>query len=333
MNSMQVFGDTVGGAMHKINRDTSSRLQAVRIAALTLATLALMASMSTCARAADADQEMFTSPEQAAEALAAAWRSDSKPDLLRIFGPEGAKLVSSGDEIADKAAKARLAAEYDTQHKIESRGEQTAELVIGKDEFPFPIPLVKQPAGWQFDTKAGDEEILNRRIGRNELNVIKVCRAYVESQREYASEDRLRKGRREYAMKLVSSAGKRDGLYWPAQTGDEESPLGPLVARAAAEGYSTTSTEMLAPYHGYFYRILTRQGAAAPGGASDYIVKGRMTKGFSLVAFPAKYGNSGIMTFVVNQDGIVFEKDLGPDTAEIARQMTEYNPDGTWKTP
>ncbi|HET7832667.1 MAG TPA: DUF2950 domain-containing protein [Gallionella sp.] len=314
--------------MSKTYHDTSRLFQAVRIATLTLA---LITGIASGAQAAD-DQEEFDTPEQAADALAAAWRAGSKTELLNIFGPDAARLVSSGDDVADQTAKAKLAAEYDAQHKIESKGERMAELVIGKGEFPFPIPLVKEAGSWRFDTAAGEDEILNRRVGRNELNVIKVCRAYVEAQREYAAREHPGKGRREYAMKLVSSAGKHDGLYWPAKTGDKESPLGPLVARAAAEGYRATSTELLAPYHGYYYRILTRQGGAAPGGASDYAVKGKMTKGFALVAFPAQYGNSGVMTFLVNHDGIVFEKNLGPNTTEVAQQITEYNPDRTWKT-
>ncbi len=326
MKTLRFFDDAFGSTMSKIGHDTFHLLQTVRIATLALA---LIAGITTGAQAAT-DQEVFATPEQAAETLAAAWRAGSKSELLKIFGPDGAKLVSSGDDVADQTAKARLAAEYDAQHKIESKGEQKAELVIGKDEFPFPIPLVKEGGGWKFDTQAGEDEILNRRIGRNELNVIKVCGAYVDAQQEYAA--RFGKGRREYAMKLVSSAGKRDGLYWPSRTGDDESPLGPLVARAAAEGYSATSTELLAPYHGYYYRILVRQGSAAPGGASDYVVKGKMTKGFALVAFPAQYGNSGVMTFMVNQNGIVFEKNLGPNTTEVAQQITEYNPDRSWKT-
>ena len=319
--------------MVKTNPDASSVLKALRIAGSTLAILSLLVSAPTDARAAVANQKTFASPEQAGDALAAAWRRGSKTDLLKIFGPAGVKLVSSGDAIADKRAKARLASEYDTQHKIESEGERKALLVIGKGEFPFPIPLVKQASVWRFDTKAGEEEILNRRIGRNELNAIEVCRAYVESQREYAAKDNLGKGFHGYAMKIASTNDKHDGLYWRTKAGEEESPLGPLVARAAAEGYSAISANMRAPYHGYYYKILTRQGANAPGGASDYIAKGHMTGGFALVAFPAKYGNSGIMTFVVNQDGIVFEKNLGPHTTKIARQMTEYNPDQTWKTP
>lgn len=314
-------------------RPTSSLLRALRIAATTLVGLSLFVSASVDASTAAAKQETFASPEQAGEALAAAWRRASKADILKIFGPSGVKLVSSGDAVADREAKKRLAAAYDAQHKLEREGDAKAMLVIGEREFPFPIPLVRQANVWRFDTNAGAEEILNRRIGRNELEAIEVCRAYVESQFDYADKDPLGNGLHEYAMKIVSTGDKHDGLYWQAKPGDEESPLGPLFARAADKGYSAASADMLAPYHGYYYRILTQQGASAPGGASNYVVNGHMTGGFALVSFPAKYGNSGIMTFIVNQDGIVFQKNLGPDTAKIVRRMNTYNPDLTWKTP
>jgi hypothetical protein len=312
--------------------DTSSLPHSIRIAGWILSMLLLLVSAPAGARAAAPGQQTFASPEQAAEALAAAWRSDSKPDLVKIFGPAGVKLVSSGDEVADKNAKEQLAAAYDAQHSIVGIGDKKAQLIIGKEEFPFPIPLVKRGNAWRFDTQAGAEEILDRRIGRNELNAIGVCRAYIEAQREYAAKDRSGNGPHEYAMKIASADDRHDGLYWQAKQGEEESPLGPLIASAADEGYSSAGKEaMLSPYHGYYYRILTRQGPHAPGGALNYVAKDRMTEGFSLVAYPAEYGNSGIMTFIVNQDGIVFEKNLGPHTAKIARQMTQYDPDRSWK--
>lgn len=323
----------VGDNMFKINLHASSLLQAMRISGCSaLAVIAIFAAIPADACAA-AIQKTFATPEQAGEALAAAWNRGSKANLLKIFGPSGAKLVSSGDDIADKEAEERLATEYGTLHRIEMVGGQKATLVIGKEEFPFPIPIVKEANVWRFDTRAGTEEILNRRVGRNELNAIEVCRAYVESQREYASADRLGNGLHEYAQKIASDRDKHNGLYWRAAQSEEESPLGPLVASAASEGYSAARSNMLSPYHGYYYKILTRQGDSAPGGASDYIVNGHMTGGFGLVAFPAKYGDSGIMTFVVNHDGIVFEKNLGPYTTRLAQQMTAYNPDQTWKTP
>jgi hypothetical protein len=280
--------------------------------------------------AAAAAQRTFSSPEQAAEALAAAWRSGGKSEVLAIFGPAADKLVSSGDPVAEKDARERLAASYDEAHRLEAEGAQKTVIVLGKDEWPYPIPLIKQGASWRFDVKAGAEQIIDRRIGRNELSAIEVCRTYVEAQRDYAAKDRLGDGLHEYAQRIASSEGKRDGLYWRASEGREESPLGPLVVAAEAQGYRAASAEGRAPFHGYFYRILTRQGQSAPDGAKDYLIKGRLTGGFALVAFPATYGDSGVMTFIVDQDGVVFEKNLGPNTAAIARQMTEYNPDITW---
>jgi hypothetical protein len=277
-------------------------------------------------------QETFATPEQAADALAAAWRTNSKPDLTKIFGPAGAKLVSSGDPVADRNVKARLAAAYDTQHRIVSLGSARALLVIGKNGFSFPIPLARESGkkgdAWYFDTQAGAEEILDRRIGRNELDAIGVCRAYVEAQRDYATRS---EPPGTYAMKIASSPGKHDGLYWPAAAGEPPSPFGPLIAAASDQGYRTGAKDtLLAPYHGYRYKILTAQGPNAPGRARSYIVDGRMTGGYALVAWPAEYGNSGVMTFIVNQNGIVFEKNLGKETAQLARKMTTFNPDSSW---
>jgi hypothetical protein len=300
---------------------------ALRIVAATFSLLALSGVATRHANAAPmTNQEVFATPEQGAEALLAAWRSGGKAALLEIFGHDSQKLVSSGDPVADSDARARLVAAYQDQHRIEAQGDDKAVLVIGKDEFPFPIPLVKQGASWHFDAAAGAEEILNRQIGSNELSVIAVSRAYVEAQRDYAALNPLH----EYAMKVASSPGKHDGLYWPVRSGEEESPLGPLVASAEAEGYAAPNPLRHPPYHGYYYRILTGQGANAPGGAKEYVVHGRMTRGFAMVAFPAEYGVSGVMTFIVNETGIVFEKNLGPDTERIARQMRAYDPDMTW---
>lgn len=304
----------------------------LRTGVLAAALLTLACGFSEAA-SANTSQRTFTSPEQAAEALDAAWQSGNKADLERLFGPAGIKLVSTGDAVAEKESHARLAAAYAAAHKIDIRPTQKAVLIIGTDEFPYPIPLVKHDKRWHFDTLAGKEEILDRRIGRNELNAIEVSRIYVEAQREYVTRDHVGKGPHVYAMKLSSSANVHDGLYWPALPGEPESPLGPLMASAAAEGYGAVGSKAGAPYHGYYYKILTRQGDDASGGARDYVVKGQMSGGFALIAFPAKYADSGIKSFLVNQNGIVFEKDLGPDTARIARQMTAYDPDQTWKIP
>jgi hypothetical protein len=276
--------------------------------------------------------ETFASPEKAVDALVAASRDNDSVALLRIFGPGGKDLISSGDPIADKDARARFVERYGEAEKILHDAARKATLVIGTDEWPFPIPLVKQGAAWHFDAAAGAEEILNRRIGRNELSAMEVCRNYVMAQREYAADLQNKKLPPEYAQKIFSSTGLHDGLYWPVQPGEAQSPIGPQMAHARAQGYDAGFPDQHAPYHGYFYKILTRQGAAAPGGARDYIVGGHMTGGFALVAFPAKYGDSGVMTFVINQAGIVFEKDLGPKTATLAPAVAEFNPDMTWKT-
>ncbi len=292
----------------------------------------LVAIFALCGtEAAKAAEMLFASPQQGAQALAAAWRSDDKRALLAIFGPAGRPLVTSGDPVAEKEARKRLASAYDEAHRLEAEGPQKIVVVMGKEEWPYPIPLVKQGAYWRFDVKAGFEQILDRRVGRNELHAIETCRAYVAAQRDYAAQDRLGDGMHEFAAKIASSAGKHDGLYWDASAGAEESPLGPLVVDAEASGYPAPNARRQAPFHGYFYKILTRQGSNASGGAEDYVVQGHLTKGFALVAFPAIYGDSGVMTFIVSQQGIVFEKNLGPKTAEIARRMTTYDPDETWK--
>lgn len=278
----------------------------------------------------------FRSPEAAAAALASAARADDGRALLRILGSVGRKLVYSGDKVADRNGRTKFAAAFDAFHKIEPQGATRATLIVGRDAWPFPIPLVKHGASWRFDTKAGAQEILDRRIGRNELNAIQVARAYVDAQRDYATADRQGDGLREYAQHFVSTAGKHDGLYWLAAPGEPESPMGPLVAAARAQGYGPAAQSQNPPpphpqpYHGYYYRILKQQGANAPGGAMDYVFNGHMIGGFALVAYPAKWGDSGIMTFIVNQDGVVYQKNLGPNTAALARAITAYDPDSSW---
>jgi len=277
--------------------------------------------------------ETFGSPEQAVAALIAAARPNDAPELIRIFGPAGRELVSSGDGVADRDARARFVARYAAQSQILRDSANKATLVVGAEEWPFPIPLMRERGLWHFDSAAGAQEILDRRIGRNELNAMEVCRNYVRAQREYAADLEAEKLAAEYAQKIVSSPDRHDGLYWPTGPGEKLSPIGPQMAHARAEGYGTTeSGGPPKPYHGYYYRIMMRQGPSAPGGARDYLAGGHMTGGFALIAFPAKYGNSGVMTFSVNQAGIVFQKDLGPDTASIAGAVTAFDPDRTWKT-
>jgi len=305
---------------------------AVRWRLLVLGILAAGCNIPAVVAAGGAPQA-FASPEQAVEALVAAARDNDPAKLLEIFGPAGKDLVSSGDRIADKEARARFVEHYRQGSKIARETADKATLVIGADEWPFPIPLVEQRGAWHFDTPAGAQEILNRRIGRNELNAIEVCRGYVQAQRDYAADRDSGHEPLEYAQKFVSTDGRHDGLYWPVRPGEKASPIGPQMASARAEGYGAAGQKgKRSPYHGYYYKILMRQGPAAPGGARDYVSGGRMTGGFALIAFPAKYGDSGVATFIVNQDGLVYEKDLGRDTARVAAAIAEFNPDSTWKT-
>ena len=274
--------------------------------------------------------EKFDSPEAAADALLTAAKTGDDKALLTVFGSEAEVLVDSGDPVADKNRREDFVQSYQTKHSLERDGDSKAVLVYGDDDFPFPVPIVKQGQKWQFDTKAGKEEILARRVGRNELSAIQVCLAYVDAEREYASVDRNGDGVLEYAQKLISSEGKQDGLYWPTKEGEPESPVGAGLAAARAEGYQIKGGGH-EPYHGYYYKSLTKQGKSAPGGAYDYVVHGRQIGGFALVAYPAEYRNSGIMTFLVSHDGVVYSKDLGPNTAKLASGMTSFNPDKTWK--
>jgi len=291
---------------------------------LVVAALLGCAAMASPVSAADAPQKTFASPEAAVDALVAAARTDRAGELVNLLGPEGRKLVSSGDAVADKQGRQRFVAVFAQKHEIEKADGDKATLVVGNEEWPFPIPIVRVGAVWRFDTKAGEQEILRRRIGRNELGTIEVCRAYVDAQREYAVKDRNGDGLLEYAQKFISSKGKQDGLFWETKPGELESPMGPLVARARAEGYERQ------PYHGYYFKILRAQGKNAPDGAYSYMAHGRMIGGFALVAYPAEWGNSGIMTFIVNQEGVVYQKNLGPDTHAIARRMTSFDPGAGW---
>lgn len=284
------------------------------------------------ASAAGLPQTTFTSPEQAVAALVAAVHSPDSSALLKVLGPDSKPLLSSGDPVADKQTRDKFITEFDEAHKLATQGDDRAVLTIGTDEWPFPIPIRKYGTGWRFDTKAGKNEILNRRIGANELNTIEVCRAYVDAQREYATKDRNGDGFLEYAQQFLSSPGKHNGLYWPVEAGEEESPLGPLMVAAQAEGYATAKGKPR-PYHGYYYRILKAQGPNAAGGAVNYVVKGHMIGGFALLAYPAQYGVSGITTFIINHDDVVYQKDLGPDTAKLAKEIKSFDPDPSWKIP
>jgi Protein of unknown function (DUF2950) len=291
------------------------------------ATAIMAAAITVLAIPAVHAQQRFKSPEEAASALAASVKSGAAKDIMKVLGPDAAEIVDSGDSVADADARERFLSAYDAKRSLDFEGDKKAILVLGPDAFPFPIPLTRNKTGWEFDTAAGRLEILYRRIGRNELDAIQTCLAYVDAQNEYADKDRTGAGKGVYAQRFVSSPGKKDGLYWPAD--GDESPLGELVAEASAEGYKAGDEPQ--PYHGYYYRILTKQGPNVPGGALNYVIDGKMIGGFALVAYPAEYGSSGVMTFVVNHAGTVYQKDLGERTEAIAKRMTSFDPDQTWK--
>lgn len=296
---------------------------------LILAGLGLLALPETVLAA---DEQTFNSPDQAVAALVTAAQNDDTNALHRIFGPEGHALISPDAVQADQAFKL-FVQRLKQKTVLTKNSDSNATLELGVDGWPFPIPLVKQDGQWFFDTTAGSEEILNRRIGMDELGAIAVCEGYWDAQREYASQDRLDDGVFAYAQFLWSTPGTHDGLYWPASSGEELSPLGPLIAQAHAAGYHHTAkmfNNREAPYHGYYFKVLTRQGKHAPGGKYDYIINGRMLAGFALVGWPAKWGNTGVMTFIVNQQGKVYQKNLGPKTVKIAAAMKAYDPDDTW---
>jgi hypothetical protein len=299
-----------------------------RLVAIAVVTLSLTAGWG--APTADgAAQRRFDSLEEAERALVDALRKGDDNALGAIFGPGARGLVSSGDPVRDRQVRERFVALYDEQHRLEAGGGKVV-LVVGREEFPLAIPIVPDGPWWRYDTAAGREEIVNRRIGQNELNTIQVCLAYVDAQREYYLRNPDKNSLLQYAQSFASTPGKHDGLFWRTKEGEPPSPLGLLVVRAKAEGYAKTSSGPV-PYWGYYFRILTAQGKDAPGGAYDYLAQGRMIGGFALVAYPAQYGSSGIMTFIVNHDGVVYEKNLGPSTAAIAKAMKQFNPDSTWK--
>jgi hypothetical protein len=285
---------------------------------------------AAAAAAGDAHRH-FSAIGAAMDAIVAAAEAGDLAALGAILGPDSEELYSSGDAVADRnalqqfveAVKARTVIEYESPDRVT--------FSVGDDEWPVPTPLVKDAQGWRFDGAAGKDEIVNRRIGRNELYAIEILREFVEAQEDYAAADPMRSGVRQYAQRMVSGKDKRDGLYWPAAANEAPSPLGEVAAAAVKEGYGEADTSKPVPYHGYLYRILTAQGKNAPGGAKSYVVDGKMTGGFAFLAWPAEYGNAGIKTFVVNQQGLVFEKDLGPDTEKVAAGITKYDPDDSWR--
>jgi hypothetical protein len=286
--------------------------------------------LSLTVRADTSPPKTFDSPDMAVEQLVNAIRIDDQQALRDIFGEQSSMLFSSGDPVADKINHADFVKNYEHSHHIVYEGDSRAELEIGDNEWPLPIPMIKTGNHWAFDADTGKEEILYRHIGRNELSAIQVCLAIVDAERDYSSKDRSAAGTLEYTTRFVSSPGKEDGLYWETHAGEPPSPLGPLLAFAGQDTHKK-SNGLTRHYYGYLYKILTRQGAAADGGSYDYIANGRMIGGFAVIAYPAHYGTSGIMSFIVNHDGVVYEKDLGKSTASIASSLAVFNPTSDWK--
>lgn len=273
----------------------------------------------------------FDSPEAAAQALIEAAKADGNSALLKVLGKEGKPLIDSGDPIADKNARANFVESYTAANSLDKSVPDSITLEVGEDKWPFPVPIVSVGGKWHFDSPTGVEELINRRVGANELDTIQSCLAYADAQREYYMRNPDNSPLLHYAGRLISTEGKKDGLYWPAAENEEESPIGEGFAKARAEGYAKEGTMKGEPFHGYIYRLLTKQGANAHGGAYDYLVNGELLGGFAAIAFPAEYGNSGVMTFMVNHDGVVFSRDLGPDTAKLAMAIDTFDPGADWK--
>jgi len=292
--------------------------------------LALIIPLGACKKPDQPSFTLFASPDTAASGLLAAAKSGDRNAVLAIFGPESKEIIFSSDTVQDKALIDTFVTAYGVMHRWRKMPDGSQILLAGADNFAFPIPLKKNPEGqWFFDMAAGKDELLSRRIGMNELAVIDVCGALADAQNEYFSQPHDDGKAGQYAVKFISDAGRQNGLYWESTEGQPRSPLGPLAAFATAEGYSTKPDSHV-PFHGYYFRVLDRQGSHAQGGAKEYMVNGKMVSGFAFVAYPAEYGNSGVMTFIINQDGVLMQKDLGKTTSETATAMTAFDPDASW---
>jgi hypothetical protein len=309
----------------------SLRVLTFRLSLAMFAVSLLFLLSAPCSFAQQGNEKTFASPGDAVLALYNAVKSNDTQAVSAIFGSNAGPILHTGDEVADKNMANDFVRRYDQMHRVVMEPDQTVTLYIGADNWPMPIPLVKNNnGGWYFDTETGKQEILYRRVGRNENDAIEVLHTLVDAQRDYASETHDGDKTKHYALKFLSAEGKQDGLYWKTAENDPPSPIGPLIVDAAGEGYNLKQGQQ-APFHGYYYRLLTKQGPAAKGGARDYLVNGQLTRGFAFVAYPAEYRNSGVMTFIVDQDGVVYEKDLGQDTSKLAGAMSEFNPDNSWQ--
>jgi len=317
-------------------KTTTWMAAAIAAASVALAAPATHVAAATASAAAGkaTTQKSFATPQEAVKALVDAVRAGSANDLLALIGQGSKSWLFSGDKVSDRAEWKRFLDAYDRKNSIRTEGDSKAVLEAGDGDWSFPAPMVKRGDRWVFDTDAGREEVLNRRVGRNELDTVQTLLAIVDAQREYAASDPDHNGINDYATKFRSSPGKKDGLYWPTKAGEPQSPLGPLVAHAVREGYGgAAKASGPIAYHGYYYRLLTAQGKAAPGGAFNYVVNGRLFGGFAVVAWPASYGNSGVQSFLVNHEGIVYEKDLGPQSAAVAAKMNLFDPSDWKKVP
>lgn len=295
------------------------------------ATLAIAAACGSCASTQDSaveQGEAFATPQAAVDAAVAALRSDDQATLSKILGVDATDVIGSGDEVADRANIQKFLAKYDQSHRLVESSSGAMTLEVGENNWPMAFPLIQDDGGWRFDTAAGIEELNARRVGQNELNCIETCRAISDAQADYLMMDPDGQMPPAYAQKFFSDPGQKNGLFWPTASGESPSPMGDFASRASAEGY--TRADGPQPYHGYFFRLMREQGPFAPGGSESYMENGRMTRGFAVIAYPAEYGASGIMSFMVAKQGVVYQRDLGPDSAGVARSMNVFNPDEGW---
>ncbi len=310
--------------MRRINPN-SDKFHGVNLPGLAAVAILVMGCLAARSMAQQAGQKTFSSAEEASNALVTAAQSNDEKAMLAILGADGKQIVSSGDDTEDANSRANFAQKYQEMHRLVKEPDGTTTLYIGAENWPTPIPLVNTGNSWYFDTEAGKQEILFRRVGRNEMSAIRVCQELVAAEKEYSAQ------RKEYAPRIFSDEGQHNGLYWKVSASEPQSPIGPLVASAVAEGYSKGQGGPPTPYRGYYYRTLARQGKDAPGGAKSYMVNGKMTAGFAFVAYPAEYRSSGVMTFIVGEDGVVYEKDLCKKTGDLAPSMKRYEPDSSWQ--
>ena len=312
--------------MHKPLRYQLAMLTVLSFAVLTFSSLLVTVPAWT----AEPEQRVFRSPASAAAALIDACRSDDLKEMSAILGPGGEDAISSGDPVADNNGRENFTRLYDQMHRLGYNDRGQVVLYVGAENWPLPIPIVRRGTGWAFDTAEGKDELKYRRVGRNELYTIDVLQELADAQQDYADLQKQSSGEACFAQKILSDPYKRNGLYWPTSGAEPESPIGPLIADASAAGYKRNASGAPTPFHGYYYKVLTGQGADAPGGAQKYIVDGKMTDGFAFLAYPAEYRDSGVMTFMIDRQGIIVEKDLGPDTEKLAPKITSFNPDSTW---